>query len=56
MDCTNMTEIKKVSYRMSGVTVTVEYKGDLELVEHCPTDNDLLLFVQDHLLLHLKRK
>ena len=48
-----MTEIKK--YKIPGAKVTVELDKGLTIEENCPSDNDLVLFVQDHLLLHMKR-
>ena len=48
-----MSPIK--TYKMSCIKVTVELDENLTIEENCPGDNDLVVFVQDHLLLHLKR-
>jgi len=48
-----MTEVK--TYQMSGVKITVELENNLKFSEHCPSDNDLVVFVQDRLTLHMHR-
>lgn len=53
MDLFAMAETK--TYRIPGVKVTVELEDNLTVNEHCPSDSDFVLFVQDRLLLHLKR-